>query len=90
MQAARDFDAQKLGLTPKETALFDFALKANGDPHGIDKSDITALREYAVSDAEIVEILEVTSLGNAFNLFCDALQIEPDAFLTGGAAPDGA
>lgn len=90
MQAARDFDAQKLGLTEKETALFDFALKANGDPHGIDKSDLATLRDHAVSDAEIVEILEVASLGNSLNLFCDSLQIEPDAFLTEYMSSDDA
>ena len=33
VKAALAFDPDRIGLTDKEKALFDFALKSNGDPH---------------------------------------------------------
>ena len=38
VDAALNFDPQKIGLSPKEQALFEYAIKANGDPHGITRA----------------------------------------------------
>lgn len=67
----------------------DFTLKANGDPHSITAADVEALREFGTTDAEIVEALETLNTGNNFNVFCDALDIGPDEFLTYGMAEGG-
>lgn len=83
VQAALRFDPGGIGLSAKEQALFEYALKANGDPHGITPDDITALRRHSVSDGEIVEALETVNTGNAFNLINGALNVGPDDFLGG-------
>lgn len=68
VQAAIRFDAKGIGLSLKEQSLFEYALKANGDPHGITPDDIAALREEGVTDQEMIEALETVNTGNAFNL----------------------
>ena len=60
-----------------------YAIKANGDPHGITRQDVEALRVHGVTDAEIVETLETVNTGNAFNLINGALNVGPDDFLGG-------
>lgn len=71
-----------MDLSPKERRLFDFALKAREDPHTIGDAGVEALRALGTTDQQIVEVLEVMNFGNSINLFCDALQIEADHFLT--------
>ena len=83
VDAALNFDPSKIGLSPKEQALFEYAIKANGDPHGITRQDIDALRTEGVTDAEIVETLETVNTGNSFNLINGALNVGPDDFLHG-------
>lgn len=82
VHGALAFDPDKLDLDNKERALFDYALKANGDPHGITKEDIDRLREVGATDAELVETLETVNTGNSFNLFAGALDVGADDFLS--------
>ena len=82
VEAALSFDPDKLELSDKERALFEYALKANGDPHAITKQDIDELREHGVTDWELVETIETVNTGNAFNVFAGALNIGTDSFLT--------
>ena len=83
VQAALRFDARGIGLSAKEQALFEYALKANGDPHGITPADFVPLRAAGVTDGEIVEALETVNTGNAFNLINGALNVGADDFLGG-------
>lgn len=71
-----------MDLSAKERRLFDFALKAREDPHGIRDADIEGLRALGTTDQQLVEVLEVMNFGNSINLFCDALGIRADDFLT--------
>ena len=80
--AARDFDAERINFTAKERALFEYAMKANGDPHSLTPKDIMVCRDIGVTDAEFVEIIETVNTGNAFNTFAGALNIGADDFLT--------
>ena len=57
-------------------------MKVNGDPHSIAESDIAELREFGTTDAEIVEAIETLNTGSNTNVFCDALGIGADSFLT--------
>ena len=82
ISAARNFDAQGLGLSAKEAALFEFALKANGDPHAISLDDVQAVKALGADDADLVEVLETVNTGNSFNLFAGALNVGADDFLT--------
>lgn len=83
VQAALRFDPKGIGLSAREQALFEYALKANGDPHGITPADLVPLREAGVTDGEIVEALETVNTGNAFNLINGALNVGADEFLGG-------
>jgi uncharacterized peroxidase-related enzyme len=83
VQAALQFDPKGIGLSEKEQALFEYALKANGDSHGITPEDFKPLRAAGVTDGEIVEALETVNTGNAFNLINGALNVGADDFLGG-------
>jgi alkylhydroperoxidase family enzyme len=58
-----------------------FALKAQKDPHSISDEDLELLKKLDVTDMEIVEVLEVMTLCDGINRFCDALDIGNDAWL---------
>jgi uncharacterized peroxidase-related enzyme len=82
VKAALEFDPDRIGLSDKERALFNYALKANGDPHSIAQADINALREKGVTDSDLIETLETVNTGNNFNLINGALNVGPDDFLS--------
>jgi uncharacterized peroxidase-related enzyme len=79
---ALQFDPDRIGLSDKEKALFNYALKANGDPHSIVPADIEQLRRKGASDSDLVETLETVNTGNSFNLINGALNVGPDDFLS--------
>ena len=56
IQGARDFDPDRIGLSDKERALFEYAMKANGDAHSIELSDVAHCKQLGATDAELVEI----------------------------------
>jgi uncharacterized peroxidase-related enzyme len=82
VQAALSFDPDRIGLDGKEKALFEFAIKANGDPHSILPGDLEAARKAGATDSDLVETLETVNTGNSFNLINGALNVGPDDFLT--------
>ena len=41
VEAALSFDPDQMGLSNKERALFEFALKSNGDPHATTRDDMS-------------------------------------------------
>ena len=82
IQGARDFDPDRIGLCDKERALFEYAMKAHGDAHSIQFSDVANCKKLGATDSELVEILETVNTGNAFNTFAGALNVGADDFLT--------
>jgi thioredoxin 1 len=82
VKGALEFDPDRIGLSAEETALFNYALKANGDPHSIRKADIDELRKAGATDQDMIETLETVSTGNSFNLINGALNVGPDDFLS--------
>jgi uncharacterized peroxidase-related enzyme len=82
VEAALAFDPGRIGLNDKEKALFDFALKANGDPHSMLPADIELVRKAGATDSDLVETLETVNTGNSFNLINGALNVGPDDFLS--------
>ena len=82
VQAALSFDPGMMGLSEKEQALFEFAMKANGDPHGTTRADVDACKQAGADDHDIVETLETVNTGNSFNLVNGALNIGADDFLS--------
>ncbi len=82
VKGAIAFDPDRIGLSEKERALFNFALKANGDPHSMLPEDIDAVRKAGATDSDLVETLETVNTGNNFNLINGALNVGPDDFLS--------
>ena len=80
--AALSFDPAGMGLDAREQALFDFAMRANGDPHSVTREEVEAVKQAGASDADIIETLETVNTGNSFNLINGALNIGPDPFLS--------
>lgn len=82
VEAALSFDPAGMGLSDKEQALFEFAIRANGDPHSMARAEVDAVRSAGASDQDIIETLETVNTGNSFNLINGALNIGPDSFLS--------
>ena len=82
VRAALSFDPGKMGLSEKERALFEFAMKANGDPHGTTREDVDACRRAGADDHDLIETLETVNTGNSFNLINGSLNIGADDFLS--------
>ncbi len=66
------------GTDPKELALIRFGRKVAQDPTQISDTDIEALREKGLEEAEIAEALSVVMLSALTNTFASTLKIEQD------------
>ena len=82
VKAALSFDPQRMGLSAREQALFEFAMRANGDPHSMSREEVEAVKAAGATDSDIIETLETVNTGNSFNLINGALNIGPDPFLS--------
>ena len=58
-----------------------FAEKLTLQPGTISKLDIEALTDYALSDKEISEIVQIVSYFNYINRVADGLGLEPEEFI---------
>lgn len=67
-----------LDLSAQEESLLGFALMAKADPHAITDDMMSELRRVGVTDAQLVETLEVMSIAHTFNTLAHALHIEAD------------
>ena len=69
IDAIRRLDITPLGFSEKEQALFELAIKANGEAHSVNLNDWDHLRDdLGATDEEIMETLETVNTGNSFNL----------------------
>jgi len=61
-------------------AIIRFALKVAKDPQGLNNADYDKVREYGVTDEELVEIVLVTAVAVLADIVADALkiQVEPE------------
>lgn len=71
-------DFHNAGLAPDEVAMMDFAQKMIWHAHTITEQDVANLRTHGFSDAEILDIVLVTSARSFFSKALDALGAEPD------------
>ena len=65
-------------FSEQETALINFACKANQEWHQIDKSAIESLHSLGIKQTEILEAMGTMELFVAFNRFADVMGIEID------------
>lgn len=69
---------RELQLAPLEEAILGFALMAKADPTELTDEMVAELRRLGVTDAQLVEAIEVMANANTFNTLAHALGIEPD------------
>ena len=75
--AVRDYSSA--GLEPAEVAVMDLADKVASDATSVAQEDIDRLREFGLSDAEILEVVLAAAARCFFSKTLDALGAAPDA-----------
>jgi uncharacterized peroxidase-related enzyme len=65
-------------ITPRQTAMIDFARKMTTDSAGIDETDRAALRDHALTDADIWDIADVAAFFNMSNRMASAVGMVPN------------
>lgn len=68
-------------LSPLEAAVLDFCRQVALDANAVTEEQVDALRAHGLSDAEIVEIIEVVSFTTGHAKLSDALGLEADPWL---------
>lgn len=69
-------DYRSAGLTARETAMLDYALKVTRTPAEVGEADVVALREQGLADRDILDINLITSYFNFVNRVALGLGVE--------------
>ena len=69
-------DYRKADLSPRERAILDYAVKLTLTPSVMQRSDVEGLRAAGLSDAEILDVCQVTSYYNYVNRLADGLGVD--------------
>src|ERR671926_511272 len=76
-QLLADYKAAR-GLSRKERAMLDFAVKLTKEPDEQDESDLAALRRAGWTDADVHDIVEVAAMFNFTNRLAKAPRWDPE------------
>ena len=68
-------DPELTEVPPSQRAIINFALKMSKDPKSLNEEDFDSLREFGMSDAEILEVISYTSLANFYDNLADAMAL---------------
>ena len=69
-------------LTPDRTRkIIQFAIRCADEPLTLQKADYEEIRDFGISEAEIVEIVSLAAMGSYFDILADALKLEVDSYL---------
>jgi uncharacterized peroxidase-related enzyme len=71
-------DYRTAELTPADRALCDYAVKLTRAPHEMTRDDISALRAAGLSDAAVLDAVQVIAYFNYINRVADALGVDPE------------
>ena len=66
------------GLTPREVALLDFAVKLTKSPSGVRKEDLDGLRAQGLTDEHLVDAAHCVGYFNFINRVLDGLGVDPE------------
>ena len=66
------------GLTPKEVALLDFAVKLTKQPCDVLRADLDTLRRGGFNDEQLVDAVHCISYFNFINRVLDGLGVDPE------------
>ena len=71
-------DYRSAGLTPRELALLDFAVRLTKSPSGVRKDNLDALRVHGLTDEQLVDSVHCISYFNFINRVLDGLGVDPE------------
>ena len=71
-------DYRSAGLTPREVALLDFAVKLTRHPSGVRREDLDALRVHGLTDEQLVDAVQCIGYFNFINRVLDGLGVDPE------------
>jgi uncharacterized peroxidase-related enzyme len=71
-------DHRTAGLTPREVALLDYAVKLTKDPRGVGRGDLDALRGAGYTDEQLVDAVQCIGYFNFINRVLDGLGVDPE------------
>ena len=77
-----DDDWRSAGLSPRRTAMLDYAEKLTSRPSDVAKNDVDELRESGFTDRDILDICEVTAYYAYANRIADGLGISVEPWVT--------
>jgi uncharacterized peroxidase-related enzyme len=77
-RAAVQADYRSAGLTSREVALLDFAVKLTKSPSGVGRQDLDALRGHGFTDEQLVDAVHCVSYFNFINRVLDGLGVDPE------------
>ena len=72
-------DYRRAGLSEKQMAMLDFAVKLTLDPVTVAEEDIDELRAVGFSDEDAWDIVEVTAMFNFTNRLMSGTGVMPNA-----------
>jgi uncharacterized peroxidase-related enzyme len=67
-------------LDTRERAIADYAVKLTARPQEMEEADVVALRDAGLSDAEILDVCQVTAYYNYVNRLADGLGVELEEY----------
>ncbi len=71
-------DYRSAGLTPRELALLDFAVKLTKSPSGLRGDDLDTLRKHGLTDEQLVDAVHCIGYFNFINRVLDGLGVDPE------------
>jgi uncharacterized peroxidase-related enzyme len=80
-------DYHAAGLTPREVALLDFAVKLTKDPAEVRRADLDALRGQGLDDEQLVDLVHCVGYFNFINRVLDGLGVDPEPSMRYGRPP---
>jgi uncharacterized peroxidase-related enzyme len=72
-------DYGSAGLSPREVALLDFAVRLTKSPSEVRKTDLDGLRRHGLSDEQIVDGVQCIGYFNFINRVLDGLGVDPES-----------
>ena len=79
MTAIED-DYREADLSRRERTILEYAVKLTLKPSEMQSSDVEALRRAGLSDAEILDVCQVTSYYNYVNRLADGLGVNLEEY----------
>jgi len=76
--AAVQADYRTAGLTNREVALLDYAVKLTKGPRTVVLADLNALREAGYTDEQLVDAVQCIGYFNFINRVLDGLGVDPE------------